>query len=226
MRTVNSYADLLNLFQADDFSDLNRSVYKDTDCGASISIYGTVAAEDATDEERRSAARVVPWEVREEYERVLPLLTAAHVAATPQERTQIEAADASFQDGDPAALIEWARTIVPGAFPSATVAPERVPVAYHNGHDEDIPASFLLDGFTIQTIVEGSDATVDSDTFPLGTTEEEVDAWIADMEAEADSLWREANEDEEGDVDDSPADPDADDSVPPFNHNDSTDDQE
>jgi hypothetical protein len=49
-------------------------------------------------------------------------------------------------------------------------------------------------GFTIQTIVEGSDATVDSDLFTLPCPESYVQAWIADMEAQAEELWTDANE--------------------------------
>jgi hypothetical protein len=50
-----------------------------------------------------------------------------------------------------------------------------------------------LKAFTIQTIVEGSDATVDSQPFVLPVEQAEVWKWIEDMEAQADELWREAN---------------------------------
>ena len=53
-------------------------------------------------------------------------------------------------------------------------------------------------GFSIQTIVEGSDATVDSEPFLFPVAEEEVTTWIEYMEAEAHTLWEEANREEEG----------------------------
>jgi hypothetical protein len=65
----------------------------------------------------------------------------------------------------------------------------------HNGDTRwnTLPITTPIEGFTIQTIVEGSEATVDSDTFTLPIEAAVVDAWIADMEAEADRLWQEAN---------------------------------
>ena len=56
-------------------------------------------------------------------------------------------------------------------------------------------------GFTIQTIVEGSDATVDSDLFTFPVKTAAVDKWIKDMEAEAARLWEAANADDEADSD-------------------------
>lgn len=47
--------------------------------------------------------------------------------------------------------------------------------------------------FTVQTIVEGSEATVDSPRFVLPVTAASVDAWVREMEAEAARLWTEAN---------------------------------
>ena len=106
---IRSLQDLMNYFSAERVTDLNRRIYRGTECGASISV------------------------------------------RTP--------------DG----------------------------VWHHNGQDwsgiEEITA------FTIQTIVEGSDAEVNSAPFVLPVTEEEVENWITHMESEADSLWREANSD-------------------------------
>lgn len=67
--------------------------------------------------------------------------------------------------------------------------------AIHNGDDawEKLPMDTEIRGFTIQTIVEGSDATVDSEEFELPVHESEVDKWIAEMEGEADVLWQDAN---------------------------------
>ena len=69
----------------------------------------------------------------------------------------------------------------------------------HNGQAgwDTLDIKARIQGFTLQTIVEGSDAEVNSDTFYLPVRESEVKAWLADMEAEADQLWHEAN-DEKG----------------------------
>ena len=74
----------------------------------------------------------------------------------------------------------------------------------HNGQDReqweglDAPGCrYEAIGFTIQTIVEGSDAEVNSDLFLFPVEVAQVDAWMVEMESEAAALWREANEDEE-----------------------------
>ena len=71
---------------------------------------------------------------------------------------------------------------------------------HHNG--EDWSGITEITGFTIQTIVEGSDAEVNSDTFALPVTHAEVEHWMSDMEDEADRLWHEANDEPE--LDNSP----------------------
>lgn len=64
----------------------------------------------------------------------------------------------------------------------------------HNGFkDWDKATNDNVIGFTIQTIVEGSDATVDSDDFIFPVTKDEVDEWVQYMEDEAAFLWKEAN---------------------------------
>lgn len=50
-----------------------------------------------------------------------------------------------------------------------------------------------IEAFTIQTIVEGSDATVDSEPFALPVPEQDVYSFIKFMEEEASMLWEEAN---------------------------------
>jgi hypothetical protein len=63
---------------------------------------------------------------------------------------------------------------------------------HHNGSDwSHIRA---IRAFTVQTIVEGSDATVDSDVFTLPVKVSEVDAWIVQMEKEVDRSWTEREE--------------------------------
>jgi len=110
-----SLADLCAYFSAETPAQLNRRIYKGTDCGASLSVY----------------SHTVGW----------------------------------IHNGD----LRW----------------------------RDLPITFGIDGFTIQTIVEGSDSEVNSDTFWLPATHEEIQHWISDMEDEADRLWHEANDEEE-----------------------------
>ena len=111
---ITTMNDLYEHFDSEDsFRMLNRRIYKDTACGASISVYGTVDGKE---------------------------------------------------------------------------------VQYHNGYHDPLPANFVLEAFTIQTIVEGSDASVDSSKFVAGTaTADDINAWIEEMEAEADRLRLEAN---------------------------------
>lgn len=104
---IYSLADLLEFFGADTAQSLNRRVYKDTVCGASISVLAT--------------------------------------------------------DG------KW----------------------YHTGRDWTGVTEIRR--FTIQTIVEGSDVTVDSDEFVLPVRVKSVREWVEFMEAEANRLWEEAN---------------------------------
>jgi len=111
---VRTLADLCDYFHADEPGGLNRRIYKDTDCGASISIKPVGQ--------------------------------------------------------------EW----------------------IHCGMDarwQELTRESAIEAFSIQTIVEGSDATVDSDPFWLPVKEVEIKVWIDDMEAQADELWHEANDD-------------------------------
>lgn len=108
VRAIRNLKDLLQHFGADDVTDLNRRIYKDTSAGASISVL------------------------------------------TP--------------DG----------------------------VWHHNGQDwsgiDEIVA------FTVQTIIEGSDAEIQSEPFELPVTAAEVDAWLSDMEDQDEELWLEADQ--------------------------------
>jgi len=75
--------------------------------------------------------------------------------------------------------------------------------AFHNGDEtfQDLTTEDELDGFTIQTIVEGSDATVDSEYFSVPIDTDKIDKWLEFMEAEADFLWKEAHQDEIDELD-------------------------
>ena len=61
----------------------------------------------------------------------------------------------------------------------------------HNGDARwrELTRETEIRAFTIQTIVEGSDATVDSAPFWLPVTTESVDAWVKEMEAQATRFW-------------------------------------
>lgn len=199
MRTVTTLADLYTIFESDPtLASLNHRIYKDTECGASISVYGTLPASEVEPQARAVAeAAGLHSLLMTEYDRILPILTEAYQRATSEEQERLAAADGDFHQGNTDALVTWARTVMPEAFTVTNMTVDRVPVVYHNGHKGEIPESFVLTGFTIQSIVEGSDAEVCSDTFPIGTTEDEIDAWIADMEDETDRLWHEANDGED-----------------------------
>lgn len=113
---ITTLEDLCTFFDADEPKSLNQRIYKDTDCGASISVQ------------------------------------------TP--------------DG----------------------------VWHHNqGTNETWNDITEIQAFSIQTIVEGSDATVDCDAFTLPVDSEQVTAAIKWMEGEAKRLWKEANGDDEED---------------------------
>lgn len=57
----------------------------------------------------------------------------------------------------------------------------------------DIPIDTPLIGFTIQTMVEGSEATVDSEEFEVPVSTKEVDEWVKEMESQADFYWKRDN---------------------------------
>jgi hypothetical protein len=119
---IRTWHDLLRHFGLGEdatVSQLNRVIYRDTECGASISVYGNSAQEGY-----------------------------AHIAR-------------------------------------------------HAGSREPLPPDFRLTSFTIQTIVEGSDATIGSGTLQAGiVTDRDIDEWITGMEEQSDYSWNEAHSDE------------------------------
>jgi hypothetical protein len=71
-------------------------------------------------------------------------------------------------------------------------------VAFHPGQTDDYPEGFEEEWFTVQTIVEGSDAEVNSQPMYFRrVTEDELEEWIKYMEERAHELWSEVNEDDE-----------------------------
>lgn len=195
--TVNSLEDLYALYGASDFDSLNRRIYKATECGACVSIYGTLPAAEASEEQRKRAQeRYTARLFEDKHMELVPVLTEAYRDASAEEKERIGQAETAFLlEGDRDPFVAWAHTVCPGAFDGCeSDVLERVPVTYHNGNRTPIPPSFVLEGFSIHSIVEGSDATVDSPVFPPGTTEDEVDNWVSYMEDEVDRLRQEANE--------------------------------
>lgn len=63
----------------------------------------------------------------------------------------------------------------------------------HNGDKWEVTKRTNLLGFTIQTIVEGSDVTIDSEEFVVPVSTQEVDDWIQEMEAQASFYWNRDN---------------------------------
>jgi len=84
--------------------------------------------------ERQVALREQRSSMLREYDRVLPQLTTHHETLPPAERARVETMDFDFHDWvsgknvNPQPLIEWARTVVPGAFRTKR-APRSVPAA-------------------------------------------------------------------------------------------------
>jgi hypothetical protein len=67
----------------------------------------------------------------------------------------------------------------------------------HNGNSlwRQLTLETELRSFTIQSIVEGSDATVDSDVFDIPCEVEEVEKWMSEMEDQTSDLWDRDNHD-------------------------------
>ena len=109
-KMITNLRDLCDELSADSPSSLNRRIYKDTACGASISIYPV--------------------------------------------------------EGEP----------------------------IHNGDRrwESLDIDTPIKGFTIQTIVEGSDAEINSELFELPVDSSDVENWIEQMEERASELWDDA----------------------------------
>ncbi len=154
-RYIRTLSELCDYFGADTPVGLNRRIYKDTDCGASISVL-----------------------------RAFPLEPCGMCVKFY----------AQFQCG---ATTGSGECDCPKCQGFCTCDPW-----VHNGRiGWDRLDNTNAIGFTIQTIVEGSDATVDSDTFMFPVKKSDVRRWIADMEEQASALWNEANTDDDEDED-------------------------
>ena len=132
-RRIKNLKDLCRFFGADEPCDLNRTIFDNTSCGASLSLYlkdGTVLHNGAKG-----------WTSREVVRNKRGAMTGT-------------------------------RTV-------------------------SIPDTTPIKGFTVQTIIEGSEATVDSDLFWVPCPEKWVKEWMEEMEARATDLWHETHESDE-----------------------------
>jgi hypothetical protein len=184
--TIRNLEDLCQFFSADEPRSLNRRIYKDTNCGASISIL-------LTPEAYLALGPVEAWESftccgREYQGGPWNSHTPEGLAKTARE-LETGIATHTHECGQVHATH---RTMKP------LVVPERG-AWIHNGDKfwDKLTTDTPIVDFTIQTIVEGIDATVDSEPFGLPVEGAVIEGWIAQMESEAADLWEEANDDDE-----------------------------
>lgn len=181
--TITNLDDLCNFLSADTPALMNKRLYKATACGASISVLLTPEAYVAL-----GPIDVWPgWSCCDgrEYQ------------SRPWMRTVKDRAKVARQEA--AGVVRHkcpacGKVITVRRISQALTVPDRG-AWIHNGSElwERLTRETPIVGFTIQTIVEGSEATVDSDLFKLPVTGAEIDGWIAQMESEAAMLWEEAN---------------------------------
>lgn len=213
LRTV---ADLCAFFglSPEELPRLNRALYKSTDCGASISLYsGRPGVREPQAWRFRLEARAdggyarvrredeaawrdwvgVPPEVAGFFD-VTDLATGA-VGFEAEEWRALLADDtlknivwtAPLERGPDGALAREGLAeieVLAGAVPGR---------AWHNGDDWSGLDPAVITGFTIQTIVEGSEVTVDSDRFEFPVPAAAVRDWLEEMEAQAAFYWKRDN---------------------------------
>jgi hypothetical protein len=183
---IRSLRDLCEHFGADIPALLNKRIYKGTDCGASISVHLT----------QEAYVSLGPIEVWPSFK-----CCGREWQGKPWMRTNADRAKVQKQEA--AGIARHKCPTCGKTHKTERISKPLVVDPYkgawiHNG--DDLWARLMPDtpilGFTIQTIVEGSDATVDSDEFVLPVTVASVEAWVREMESEATALWQEANGDE------------------------------
>jgi hypothetical protein len=188
---IRSLENLCDYFSAVVPYMLNKRMYKGTGCGASISLHLEPSAYEAL-------GPIVVWESWK-------CCDGREYQGRPWMRTNKDRLKVERQE-----LAGIAKHKCPKCGKVHTVRrfekPLEVPARggwIHNGDGlwEKLSRETPIVGFTIQTIVEGSYATVDSEEFVLPVTEKEVETWIKEMESEASFLFQEANaeREEEGD---------------------------
>ena len=176
---ITNLRDLCDYFSADEPRLLNKRVYKATDCGASISL--------------RLAPKV--------YESLGPIQEWEHFTCCAREYQGTPNVFSTSGKKQLAAGV--AVHSCPACGKKHTVKLVTKPLEVdkyrgpwlHNGDPlwEKLTMNTPIVGFTIQTIVEGSDVEVNSDEFDLPVDEAVVEAWIKDMEERATELWEDAN---------------------------------
>jgi hypothetical protein len=177
--TITNLQDLCDYFSADSPAQLNRRIYKGTECGASISVH-------LTSEAYESLGPIEVWEGWEccdgrEYQGKPNRFTA-------KGRKQDKAGVATHK------CPTCGKTHKTRRVQQTLTVPERGPWI-HNGDGlwDKLTGETPILGFTIQTIVEGSSAEVNSDEFELPVTGDEIEGWMKQMESEAAGIWEEAN---------------------------------
>jgi len=219
METINNFKDLCEFLSADSPSDLNRRMHKGTDCGASISVrVGRVTRGERsfrlifndgpkhlpvlhsvlTDGKRTDHLRLPEslrnlFDLSQKGKRVVS--KALPTYATLYRALQDYAKKGEWLLAD-TFLVE--RTFNPSAGKFLVVVREKwvkdETEWHHNGGDwSKLTIDSPLVSFSIQTIVEGSDVTVDGEEMALPIATKAVQDWIDDMEKQSSFYWERDN---------------------------------
>jgi len=214
MDQITNFKDLCQFFSADSPAELNRRVYKGTDCGASISVrVGRIAKGTRRTKLvfRKGPKGIAVLKAAYDLQTGLAL---THVSKGLEDLFDLKAAGkATVSNAMPSysklyrALVGHAksghklldsftveRTFNASAGVFLVVVREdwtRDSTKWiHNGGDwSKLTLKSPLVSFSIQTIVEGSDVTVDGDEMTLPVATKAVDDWIKEMEAQASFYW-------------------------------------
>lgn len=217
---IRNFSDLCAFFYADEPRLLNHRIYKDTGCGASISIrLGNVTVEnykycfrfldDGSPYPRlnvieRNGSAVKFEEINEEIGRFMGLekdLFGIVRSNTFEKLEELEKACREFKKKNRGNDVKVASvTMRKNGVLSVAVTQEykRDETEWiHNGDHRwnEIGKNAPVTGFTIQTIVEEYDATVDSDLFEFPVDGSKIDEFIDYMEQVSGDLWEAANYD-------------------------------
>lgn len=213
MNVISNLSDLCQVFCADGPHQLNRRVYKGTNCGASISIHvGKITP--VHDEYRFVFAqgektpiltsmmkngkdctfRQIHPEVRSCFHlrrnrglvevKIFPTLSRLLDAS----KKFMDNGKKFHRDGD-TVIKEIEGSVIVVVHDHSKDKSRWL----HNGDDFNIPMGTPLIGFTIQTIVEGSDVEINGDEFRVPVETEKVDSWVQDMEKQAEFYWKRDN---------------------------------
>jgi len=178
---IRNLKDLCEYFCADGPGELSKRVYKGTDCGARISVQLPDGTWVHNGEMVKSGAV-----------RVVTRTDVACNTITPI--SPVMDSDPLGLFGEPVEKLgEYEYTCKKcGHNGQVTENDVNMKVPVKKSAWEDITE---VTAFTLQTIVEGSEATVDSTPFVLPVAKSDVDAFMTYMEEEATRLWELANYD-------------------------------